>query len=212
MTTPHPQLPGYRVVDLIGRGGFGVVYRAVQEAIDREVAIKVDSRMMLDERDRRRFLREARAAGRLSGHPHVVDLYDAGILPDGRPYLVMEICVGGSLASRLRETGPLPPAKGCELGAKIADALVAAHEVGVLHRDIKPANILINRYGVYGLADFGLAALTGPGCESSASLATLTPAYAAPEAFRQEAPSERADIYSQRIRRGQATGGRKATW
>jgi len=191
-----PQLPGYRVVDLLGRGGFGVVYRAVQEAVDREVAVKIDSRTMLDERDRRRFLREAQAAGRLSGHPNVVDLYDAGILPDGRPYLVMELCTGGSLLDRLKKMGPLPPAQACELGAKIAGALAAAHQAGVLHRDIKPANILINRYGVYGLTDFGLAALFEPGHESSASLAALTPAYAAPEAFRQESPTELADIYS----------------
>lgn len=192
---PHPKLPGYRVIDLLGRGGFGVVYRAVQEAVDREVAIKVDSRMMLDERDRRRFLREARAAGRLSGHPHVVDLYDAGILPDGRPYLVMELCTGGSLLGRLK-TGTLPPAEACELGVKIADALAAAHDARVLHRDIKPANILINRYGVYGLADFGLASLFETGPESSTSLVALTPAYAAPEAFRQETLTERSDIYS----------------
>ena len=126
----------------------------------------------------------------------MVALYDAGTLPDGLPYLVMELCTGGSLLDRLKKAGPLPPAEACELGAKIADALAAAHEAGVLHRDIKPANILINRYGVYVLGDFGLAALFEPGRESSASLAALTPAYAAPEAFRQEAPTERADIYS----------------
>lgn len=69
----------------MGRGGFGVVYRARQLTIDREVAIKVDTRVILDDRDQRRFLREVRAAGRLSGHPHVVEIYDAGVLPDSRP-------------------------------------------------------------------------------------------------------------------------------
>jgi serine/threonine protein kinase len=193
---PQSQVPGYRVVDLVGRGGFAVVYRAVQVSVDREVAIKIDSRMVLDANDRRRFLREARAAGRLSGHPNVVDLYDAGVLTDGRPYLVMELCTGGSLLDRLRDGGALPVDEACGLTAKIADALAAAHAAGVLHRDIKPANILVNRYGVYGLADFGLAALTEPGRESSASLTALTPAYAAPEAFRQETPTEQADIYA----------------
>ncbi|NUT52389.1 MAG: serine/threonine protein kinase, partial [Saccharothrix sp.] len=193
---PQSQVPGYTFVDLVGRGGFAVVYRAVQVSVDREVAIKIDSRMVLDENDRRRFLREARAAGRLSGHPNVVDLYDAGVLPDGRPYLVMELCTGGSLLDRLREHGALPVDEACGLAAKIADALAAAHAAGVLHRDIKPANILVNRYGVHGLADFGLAALAEPGRESSASLTALTPAYAAPEAFRQETPTERADIYA----------------
>lgn len=191
-----PQVPGYTVVDVVGRGGFAVVYRAVQVSVDREVAIKIDSRMVLDENDRRRFLREARAAGRLSGHPNVVGLYDAGVLPDGRPYLVMELCTGGSLLDRLREGGALPVDEACALAVKIADALAAAHAAGVLHRDIKPANILVNRYGVYGLADFGLAALAEPGRESSASLTALTPAYAAPEAFRQEPPTERADVYA----------------
>ncbi|MCC8242852.1 protein kinase domain-containing protein [Saccharothrix luteola] len=193
---PQSQVPGYRVVDLVGRGGFAVVYRAVQVSVDREVAIKIDSRMVLDENDRRRFLREARAAGRLSGHPNVVDLYDAGVLADGRPYLVMELCTGGSLLDRLRTGGALPADEACGLAVKIADALAAAHDAGVLHRDIKPANILVNRYGVCGLADFGLAALAEPGRESSASLTALTPAYAAPEAFRQETPTERADIYA----------------
>ncbi|MEJ2853422.1 MULTISPECIES: protein kinase domain-containing protein [unclassified Saccharothrix] len=193
---PQSQVPGYTVVDVVGRGGFAVVYRAVQVSVDREVAIKIDSRIVLDENDRRRFLREARAAGRLSGHPNVVDLYDAGVLPDGRPYLVMELCTGGSLLDRLREAGALPVAEACALAVKIADALAAAHTAGVLHRDIKPANILVNRYGVHGLADFGLAALAEPGRESSASLTALTPAYAAPEAFRQEVPTEQADIYA----------------
>ncbi|MFI9816059.1 protein kinase domain-containing protein [Saccharothrix variisporea] len=193
---PQPQVPGYTVVGVVGRGGFAVVYRAVQVSVDREVAVKIDSRVVLDENDRRRFLREARAAGRLSGHPNVVDLYDAGVLPDGRPYLVMELCTGGSLLDRLRDGGALPVDEACALAVKMADALSAAHTAGVLHRDIKPANILVNRYGVYGLADFGLAALAEPGRESSASLTALTPAYAAPEAFRQEPPTERADIYA----------------
>ncbi|ROP42096.1 protein kinase domain-containing protein [Saccharothrix texasensis] len=193
---PQSQVPGYRLLDPVGRGGFAVVYRAVQVSVDREVAVKIDSRMVLDGNDRRRFLREARAAGRLSGHPHVVDLYDAGVLTDGRPYLVMELCTGGSLLDRLRDRGALPVHEACALVVKIADALAAAHAAGVLHRDIKPANILVNRYGVCGLADFGLAALAEPGRESSASLTALTPAYAAPEAFRQEAPTERADIYA----------------
>ncbi|MEV0678941.1 LCP family protein [Actinosynnema sp. NPDC050436] len=196
MQTSHPRVPGYSVVDVVGRGGFGVVYRAVQVTVDREVAVKVDSRMVLDEDDRRRFLREARAAGRLSGHPHVVDVYDAGVLDDGRPYLVMELCTGGSLFDRLQHVGPLSVAEACALGVKIADALAAAHEVGVLHRDIKPANILVNRYGMCGLADFGLAALAEPGRESSASLTALTPSYAAPEAFRQERPTAQADVFA----------------
>ncbi|MDQ3787024.1 MAG: serine/threonine protein kinase, partial [Actinomycetota bacterium] len=186
-------VPGYEIVDALGRGGFGVVYRARQVTIDREVAIKVDTRVILDDRDQRRFLREVRAAGRLSGHPHVVEIYDAGVLPDHRPYIVMELCPGGSLADR---RAPTPPREVAEIGQKIADALAAAHDLGVLHRDIKPANILIKRYGTVGLADFGLAALMETGRDTSVTLAALTPAYAAPEQFHLAPPTPQSDVYA----------------
>jgi serine/threonine protein kinase len=186
-------VPGYEIADALGRGGFGVVYRARQLTIDREVAIKVDTRVILDDRDQRRFLREVRAAGRLSGHPHVVEIYDAGVLPDHRPYLVMELCPGGSLADR---RAPMPPREVAEIGQKIADALAAAHDLGVLHRDIKPANILVKRYGTVGLADFGLAALMDTGRDTSVTLAALTPAYAAPEQFHLAPPTPQSDVYA----------------
>jgi serine/threonine protein kinase len=189
-------VPGYEILDPLGRGGFGVVYRAKQVTIDREVAIKIDTRIILDERDQRRFLREVRAAGRLSGHPHVVELYDAGVLPDARPYLVMELCPGGSLADRLEDHGPMPLREVVEVGQKIADALAAAHDLGVLHRDIKPGNILVKRYGTVGLADFGLAAVVEAGRDSSVTLAALTPAYAAPEAFHLHPPTVQSDVYA----------------
>jgi serine/threonine protein kinase len=80
-----PQIPGYRVAGIVGKGGFATVYRCWQLAVGREVAVKVDNRVLLSERDRRRFVREVTAAGRLSGHPHVIDVYDAGTLADGRP-------------------------------------------------------------------------------------------------------------------------------
>jgi hypothetical protein len=185
-------LPGYEMISVLGRGGFGVVYRARQVTIDREVAVKVDSRVILDDRDQRRFLREVRAAGRLSGHPHVVEIYDAGVLQNGYPYLVMELCSGGSLAGR----SPMAASDVAGIGRGIADALAAAHGLGVLHRDIKPGNILVKRYGTVGLADFGLAALIETGRESSVTLAALTPAYAPPEAFHLQAPSPRSDIYA----------------
>lgn len=185
-------VPGYQIVDPLGRGGFGVVYRARQITIDREVAIKLDSRVILDDRDQRRFLREVRAAGRLSGHPHVVEIYDAGVLPDARPYIVMELCPGGSLAQR----GPLPPREVADIGQKIADALAAAHDLGVLHRDIKPGNILIKRYGTVALSDFGLAALMEAGRDTSVTLEALTPAYAAPEQFHLVPPTPQSDVYA----------------
>jgi Protein kinase domain len=175
---------------------FATVYRTWQVAVGRETAVKVDSRALHTERDQRRFFREVTAAGRLSGHPHVVDVYDAGTLRDGRPYMVMELCPGGSLNDGLRRNGPLTPAAACQIGVNLADALAAAHESGILHRDLKPANILINRYGVVGIADFGLASVIAASGEQSVSRDALTPAYAPPESFRAEEPSRAADIYS----------------
>jgi serine/threonine protein kinase len=181
---------------VLGSGGFATVYRCWQVRVGREVAVKVDNRVLLSERDRRRFVREVTAAGRLSGHPHVIDVYDAGTLPDGRPYLVMELCPAGSLADALHRDGPMSPAQVRDIGIRISDALAAAHAAGVLHRDIKPANILINRYGLVGLSDFGLASIMAAGGEQSASREALTPAFAPPEAFRGEEPTVAGDIYS----------------
>jgi serine/threonine protein kinase len=84
-----PDIPGHRITDIIGNGGFATVYRGWQASVGREVAVKVDNRVLLGERDQRRFVREVTAAGRLSGHPHVIDVYDAGMLADGRPYMVI---------------------------------------------------------------------------------------------------------------------------
>ncbi len=191
-----PDIPGYQVGGVLGSGGFAAVYRCWQLSVGREVAVKVDNRVLLSERDRRRFVREVTAAGRLSGHPHVIDVYDAGTLADGRPYLVMELCPAGSLADALHRDGPMSPAQVRDIGIRISDALAAAHAAGVLHRDIKPANILINRYGLVGLSDFGLASIMAAGGEQSASREALTPAFAPPEAFRGEEPTVAGDIYS----------------
>ncbi|WP_369033137.1 serine/threonine-protein kinase [Streptomyces adonidis] len=189
-------VPGYEVVEVLGQGGFATVYRARQLAVGREVALKMDSRVLATDRDRQRFLREVTAAGQLSGHPHVVAVYDAGVLDNGRPYMVLELCPGGSLGDRLHQHGPLPATEARDIGVRIADALAAAHASGVLHRDIKPGNIMIDRYGNVGLADFGLAAMPRPGQELSVTREALTPAFAPPEAFRLAEPTPAGDVYS----------------
>ncbi|MER5643830.1 serine/threonine-protein kinase [Streptosporangium sp. NPDC002524] len=189
-------VPGYEVSGVLGQGGFGIVYRARQLAVEREVALKVDNRVLVSERDRRRFMREVTSAGALSGHPHVAHVYDAGVLPDGRPYMVLELCPGGSLLDRMRAEKRLPPAEVADIGIRIADALSAAHAAGVLHRDIKPANILINRYGNVVLSDFGLATMPSSGSEASVTRESLTPAYAPPEAFELTEPAAAGDVYS----------------
>lgn len=193
---PPPDIPGHTVIGELGSGGFATVYRAWQTAVGRETAVKVDSRALQSERDQRRFFREVTAAGRLSGHPHVIDVYDAGTLRDGRPYMVMELCPGGSLNDVLKRNGPMAPAAVCQIGVNLADALAAAHDLRILHRDLKPANILVNRYGVVGIADFGLASIIAASGEQSVSRDALTPAYAPPESFFAEEPSPAADIYS----------------
>ncbi len=172
------------------------MYRTWQIAVGRETAVKIDSRVLQTDRDQRRFIREVTAAGRLSGHPHVIDVYDAGMLSDGRPYLVMELCPAGSLRDELRRNGPMNPELVCRIGVDLADALAAAHEAGILHRDIKPGNILINPYGLVGLSDFGLASIIAASGEQSVSREALTPAYAPPESFYAVEPTVAADIYS----------------
>ncbi|WP_405085167.1 protein kinase domain-containing protein [Microbispora sp. NBC_01389] len=195
-----PLVPGYEMLGILGQGGFGVVYRARQLAVGREVALKVDNRVLVSDRDRRRFMREVTSAGALSGHPHVADVYDAGVLGDGRPYMVLELCPNGSLADRLRDGGPLGPREVRDIGVRIADALAAAHALGVLHRDVKPANILVNSYGMVALSDFGLATMPGAGGavpgEVSVTRESLTPAYAPPEAFDLTEPTAAGDVYS----------------
>ncbi|GAB3868685.1 hypothetical protein GCM10027610_126430 [Dactylosporangium cerinum] len=173
-------------LSVFARGGYATVYRATQESVGREVAVKVENRTLETDRDRRRFLREARAAGRMSSHPHVVDLFDAGVTELGHPYLIMELC-DGSYAERMKDT-PLTAAEARDVGFKIADALADAHALGVLHRDVKPANILFSRFGEPALADFGLAILA-EWRDESMTLDTLTPAYAPPETFRQSPPA-----------------------
>ncbi|GLZ30373.1 hypothetical protein Lesp02_25620 [Lentzea sp. NBRC 105346] len=186
-----PLIPGLTNLRPLGEGGFATVYRAHQPQLGRDVAVKIDNRVLANERDRKRFLREGHAAARLSGHPNVVAVYDANITPQGTPYLVMELCEG-SLAGR----GPMHPEEVRQLGVQLADALAAAHADGVLHRDIKPGNILVDRYGTAKLADFGLAALLDAEGGSSVSRDALSPSYAPPEGFAMAAPTPAGDVYS----------------
>ena len=172
------------------------MWQARQDSLGRQVAVKVDFRPLDDERQRRRFLRESGAAGRLSGHPGIVTVHDAGILPDDRPYLVLELCPGGSLSAWLAPEKRPSVERVRDVGVRIADALAAAHARGVIHRDVKPANILIDAYGNVGLTDFGLAALPEPGAELSVTMEALTPAYAPPEVFASQPATESGDVYA----------------
>jgi serine/threonine protein kinase len=189
----HPRVHGLSEWRPLARGGRSVVWAARQLSLDRLVAVKVYQRE-LDEGDRRRFLREAAAAG-LSDHPGIVTAHDAGILPDDRPYLIMDLCSGGSLTQWLKPENRPSEERVRQVGVRIADALAALHACGVLHRDVKPANILIDSFGNPGLADFGLAAVAD--AETTAADAMcVTSAYAPPEAFGMQPATESGDVFS----------------
>ncbi|MEU0503871.1 protein kinase [Nocardia sp. NPDC005998] len=177
----------------IGRGGFGVVYRCVQYALNRVVAVKVLSEE-IDAESRERFLREEQAMGRVSGHPNIVDILQVDVTPTGQPFIVMPYCTRGSLEQLIREQGPLTWADSLRAGVKLAGAIESAHRAGILHRDVKPANVLLSAYGEPQLTDFGIARIPG-GFRTSSRLITGSPAFTAPEVLKGAEPTVRSDVY-----------------
>ncbi|AZZ82340.1 protein kinase [Gordonia alkanivorans] len=184
---------GFTDARIAGRGGFGVVYRCRQPALDREVAVKV-LRTGGDETDRVRFLREQQAMGRLSGHPNIVHILEAGVTRSGFPFIVMPFHVRGSLDTRLRRQGRCDVADVIDLGIKMAGALETSHRADVLHRDLKPSNILLTEYGQPQLTDFGIARHADRD-DTSRGLVLGTPAYTAAEVLRGDSPSVASDVY-----------------
>ena len=177
----------------IGRGGFGVVYRCVEQSLDRTVAVKLLT-ADLDEHNLERFMREQRAMGRLSGHPNIVNVLQIGATASGRPFIVMQYHPHGTLEGLIRKRGPLDWGVVLRLGSKVAGALETAHQAGILHRDVKPANILFTEYGEPALTDFGIARMAG-GFETRAGLIAGTPAFTAPEVLSGAAPTMASDLY-----------------
>src|SRR3977135_4346958 len=195
-----PEIPaalrgaGFDDVTEIGHGGFGVVYRCVQTSLDRTVAVKVLS-SDLDPDNVDRFMREERAMGRLSGHPHIVQILEVGTTASGRPFIVMAYHAKDSLQAAIRKHGPLDRSEALSIGVKLAGALDAAHHVGTLHRDVKPANILLTDYGEPQLTDFGIARIAG-GFQTATGVITGSPAFTAPEVLEGATPTELSDVYS----------------
>lgn len=184
---------GFVNAEEIGRGGFGAVFRCEQPALDRTVAVKVLTARP-DPDNLERFLREQRAMGRLSGHPHIVAIMQVGTTGSGRPYIVMQYHPKGSLHERIRRRGTLDWAATVRLGVKICGALEAAHRAGTLHRDVKPGNILLTEYGEPQLTDFGIARITG-GFETSVDVVVGSPGFTAPELLRGGRPTPASDVY-----------------
>ncbi len=186
------EIDGFTPLGILGQGGFGTVHRAADDAHGREVAVKVLGRLA-DDSARRRFDRERRAMGTLSGHPSIGIVYTSGFTTNEEPYIVMEMIRGGSLGDRLDSGGPLPAAEVVELGVALADALDHAHEGGVLHLDLKPENILMSRFGKPKIVDFGIAAIVDD--ESATSTIRATPAYADPEVLNGSPGTAQSDVY-----------------
>ncbi len=189
------EISGYSNHSIVGRGGFGTVFRARQDAFGRDVAIKVFDARAEDGDDIAAFERECRALGGLDSSPNIITVYHAGFSESSEPYIVMEFAPGGSLGQRLREHGPLPSNEVTLIGIKVANALAVAHKGGVIHRDVKPSNILIGHDGGLLLADFGIASMAGGTRTATGNLST-TLEHAAPEVLNGERPTARSDIYS----------------
>ena len=196
---PGTTVAGYRIEALIGRGGMGAVYRAVEEGLGRKVALKVIApELAQDERFRERFLRESRIAASLD-HPHVIPIYQAGE-ETGLLYLAMRYVEGTDLARLVAEEGAIEPRRALDLLSQVAEALDAAHEKGLVHRDVKPSNVLIaeaaGREHCY-LGDFGLTKRTGSlSGVSVAGEIVGTLEYVAPEQITGDSLDERSDVYS----------------
>src|SRR5256886_3887637 len=147
----------YRVLEKIGAGGMGTVYRAYDKKLQRVVALKLLPPEYVSQQDRRRrFFQEARAASALN-HPHILTVYEVGE-DDGKPYIAMEYVEGETLRQKIRSRA-LPVMETLEIAIQIAEGLARAHEAGIIHRDLKPENLMIRRDGYAKILDFGLAKL-----------------------------------------------------
>ena len=198
----------YRIVRLLGEGGFGEVYLAENPLIERRAAVKVlHTALARDAELVRRFLNEARAASAIR-HRNIIEVFDAGVTADGAPYILMEFLEGVSLQKRLADKGRLPLPQALEIARQAASALAAAHAAGIVHRDLKPENLfLVPDAAAPGgervkILDFGIAKIkraggTGGTMRTQAGLIMGSPAYMSPEQCKDSADVDlRSDIYS----------------
>ncbi|WP_393059976.1 protein kinase [Streptomyces sp. LN549] len=189
----------YRLGEVLGRGGMGTVHRAVDETLGRTVAVKeLRFPSAIDDDEKRRLitrtLREAKAIARIRNNG-AVTVYDV-VDEDDRPWIVMELIEGKSLAEAVREDGVLTPKRAAEVGLAILDVLRSAHREGILHRDVKPSNVLISEDGRVVLTDFGIAQVEGDPSVTSTGMLVGAPSYISPERARGHKPGPPADLWS----------------
>ncbi|MEU9982731.1 serine/threonine-protein kinase [Streptomyces sp. NPDC050856] len=189
----------YRLGGVLGRGGMGTVWRAVDETLGRTVAVKeLRFPNSIDEDEKRRLitrtLREAKAIARIRNNG-AVTVYDV-VDEDDRPWIVMELIEGKSLADAVREDGVLTPRRAAEVGLAVLDVLRSAHREGILHRDVKPSNVLIADDGRVVLTDFGIAQVEGDPSITSTGMLVGAPSYISPERARGHKPGPAADLWS----------------
>ncbi|MFI1930315.1 serine/threonine-protein kinase [Streptomyces sp. NPDC020330] len=189
----------YRLGEVLGRGGMGTVWRAEDETLGRTVAVKeLRFPSAIDEDEKRRLitrtLREAKAIARIRNNS-AVTVYDV-VDEDDRPWIVMELIEGKSLAEAIREDGTLTPRRAAEVGLAILDVLRSAHREGILHRDVKPSNVLIAEDGRVVLTDFGIAQVEGDPSVTSTGMLVGAPSYISPERARGHKPGPPADLWS----------------
>ncbi|CAL9505068.1 Serine_threonine-protein kinase PknD [Streptomyces sp. enrichment culture] len=189
----------YRLQERLGRGGMGVVWRATDQLLGRQVAVKelpLDDTLSAAQarRRRERTLREARAVAQLS-HPNVIVVHDV-VEHDERPYIVMELIDGGSLADRVAAHGPVDAREAARIGVALLGALRTAHAAGVLHRDVKPSNVLIAQDGRVVLTDFGVAHVAGTSTLTESGTLLGSPEYTAPERMSGVRTGPESDLWS----------------
>ncbi|MBU3871716.1 serine/threonine protein kinase, partial [Streptomyces sp. 4503] len=189
----------YRLGEILGQGGMGTVWRASDQTLGRTVAVKelrFPSSVEEDEKRRliTRTLREAKAIARIRSNG-AVTVYDV-VDEDDRPWIVMELIEGRSLADAVRDDGPLTPRRAAEVGLAVLDVLRAAHQAGILHRDVKPSNVLISDDGRVVLTDFGIAQVEGDPSVTSTGMLVGAPSYISPERARGQKPGPPADLWS----------------
>ena len=185
----------YRIIEQVGQGGMGVVYKARDQKLDRFVALKfLPPHLGADEDEKKRFIQEAKAASALD-HPNICTIYEIDETDNGQMFIAMACYTGETLKTRIGR-GPLAVEEGIDIAVQTGQGLAKAHERGIVHRDIKPANIIITQDGQVKILDFGLAKLTGQTKITKAGTTVGTVAYMSPEQARGDAADSRADIWS----------------